>query len=250
MDSLWFQNVPIELCTVISSYLECLDFINIMQLVNINFIQAFIINFKEYYNKSLNHDNIKIIYIDLLRIFREYNYHLLHIKRILCQNIIDKDLHRQPSDMIEFLDFKLEYDPYKCKEYNDQTIPYLMENEYIDINISVIAILDNLSLFKKLESKVDIGDYYEFISNNSYKIIEFILTDDIKRESWFKYSDVDDSNRSRIAEDMNQSYGNNNIDITITELMCKYIQFTNYEYKLILPNIQILNRISFYYQKL
>ena len=186
MNSLWFQNIPIELCTIISSYLSCYDFINFIELVNIDYVQVFIINFREYYNKNLNHDYIKVIYKDLL-----FLLYLLYLP-------YEYNRCAEPSNIMELLNFKLMEDPCTVNRYNSETIPYLMENEYIDINIPVIAILDNLNLFKLLESKVDIDSYYEFISNNSYKILEFILTDNIKRESWFKYGDVYDNNRQSI----------------------------------------------------
>ena len=250
MDALLFHDIPIELCTVISSHLEYFDFMNFVELVNINYVQAFIINFKEYYNKSLNHDNIKIIYIDLLLILSEYNLHLFNIKHCVSKAIHTQHLHKHVEhslDMMEFFNLNLRDDPYEIKEYSEQTVIYLMENEYIDINISVIAILDNLNLFKRFNAEIDISSYREFISNNSYKILEFILTDDIKRTSWLKHDDIDDSDMSRIAEDMEASYCTFNIDIKITKLIYKYIRFTNVEYKSILSNMRDGNIESYRY---
>ena len=230
MNSLWFQNIPIELRTVISSYLTCYDFINFIELVNIDYVQVFIINFREYYNKNLNHDHAKVIYKDLL-----FLLYLLH----------EYNRSEERSNIMELLNLKLRENPYTVNRYNFEAITYLMENEYIDINIPVIAILDNLGLFKKFNSQIN--SYYEFISNGSYKILELILKDDIKRSSWLKHDDINDSGMNIVVEDIKHSYRNRDIDITIIELICKYIQFTNIEYKLILSSIKDGNIESYRY---
>ena len=66
----YFSELPIELNTIILSYILPRDYNNIIQIINkVDYYQLFKLQFRYYYKKNIIDYDIKILYEDIIKLF-------------------------------------------------------------------------------------------------------------------------------------------------------------------------------------
>ena len=208
----YFDHLPIELTTIIVSYLSYNDIIEIESVVNVDYNQLLLINFKNYYNSDIINYDIETIYKDLLLNYEKWK------KEILREHVLKSVI----KDPLKFLSYELSI----CIDndlssfcYDTRTVKYLMSNNYILINIDFIIKSDDVDFFIKFD-QIDNDDlHYQVISNNSYNILKYMF--DNKQKERFLWN----NSKDEIVE----LYNSFTINLNITRLVFNNITFTNDE---------------------
>ena len=225
----YFKSLPIELTTIITSYLSHRDTTEIESVVNVDYNQLLLINFKDYYNSDIINYNLKTIYKDLLLFFENWSKYLIKFK--LSQPIQSKMnpnaswVRCEIPDLSKFLmtdyinkEVSLFYDSKQTDQpflYNSDSIIYLMLNKYISINTDFIGAQDDVKLFVDSFKINRIIDYKWVLINNSLNILTYMLDN----KNIFKWIDP--------PTDIISAIGTYDVDFEIFQVIFKNILFTS-----------------------
>jgi hypothetical protein len=175
-----------------------------------------LINFKGWYCKNIIDYDIRIIYIDLLKISENYSDDIIkNLNNYIVSYVNQRNVLARDTD-----------------EYMS-TLKYLMINKYITLDVSFIAKRNDLDFFIKCDvSKEDLS-FYEVIAENSYDILEYMFHNPLL----YKYENL----KGYIIE----LYDNFHINLNITKLIFKNIILSNDELLDILEEFSVMNDDSF-----
>ena len=225
----YFESLPIELNSLIAQYLVYSDLLVFNKLVKIDYNQLYLQNFKKYYNKDINNYDISIIYTDLLNL---HEYRSCTIKdRGSLRNNPDS-----PNDsFMEYIYIAITDKKINKIKINEETIKYLSTNSYIELNIKLITILDDVKLFQS--SKHNVNYFSHILANNSYNILNHIIENGI----------IFDLGARRLIADLICSYGFSIINLKMTKLIFKHFTPTIDDMIYIMACIRQVNKDSFTY---
>jgi hypothetical protein len=182
MEELYFDKLPVELNTIIVSYINDMDTLpDILEVIKVDFTHLFLINLRGWYHKNISIYNIKNVYINLYR----FSY--------------DDDgffKYESYEDIITMIDDK-------------ETIRYAIDTKLItdepDVNF-LISYIDDADLFLKNIENVENNNYGLYFpalfTYNSYNIFKHILKgNEMLKNHLFNFINIySDTNRAHLKE--------------------------------------------------